>query len=64
MRKSNGFLYFFSKKFGSRTLIIENIKTEDFYKKLSSVFSVERFNKITLNLSGDDEIFLNIKVTL
>ena len=43
---------------------IENIKTEDFFAKLSSVFSLEKFNKITLNISGDDEIFLNIKVTL
>ncbi len=41
---------------------VEKTKTEDFFRELSSVFSVEKYNDISLRIDGDDAVFLNIKV--
>jgi hypothetical protein len=41
---------------------IENIKTEDFYKKISEKFSIEKYNEIKLNRAEEDEVFLNVKI--
>lgn len=41
---------------------IEKEKVNGFYDKISSVFSVEKYNEITLNRAGDDEVFVNVKL--
>ncbi len=43
---------------------IETLKTEDYYNSLSSVFSIEKFSKLSLNRVEDDEVFLNVKILI
>jgi hypothetical protein len=37
-------------------------KVSVFYGKISSTFSVEKYNEIKLNRAGEDEVFLNVKI--
>jgi len=41
---------------------IEKEKVSGFYGKISSTFSVEKYNEIKLNRAGEDEVFLNVKI--
>lgn len=41
---------------------IEKEKIDGFYAKLTEVFSVEKFNEVTLNRVGDDVVFVNVKI--
>ncbi len=66
LTRSYGFIVDY-KKFASDYFIleieIENVKIGDYFSKLTTNFSIEKYNEISLNKMGDDIVFLNIKIS-
>ena len=41
---------------------VESVKVAGFYDRLSAAFNVEKYNEISLNRAGDDEVFINVRI--
>ena len=41
---------------------VESVKVAGFYDRLSAAFNVEKYNEISLNRAGDDEVFVNVRI--
>ncbi|MBR2105498.1 MAG: hypothetical protein IKQ30_00790 [Bacteroidales bacterium] len=41
---------------------VESVKVAGFYDRLSAAFNVEKYNEISLNRVGDDEVFVNVRI--
>ena len=41
---------------------VESVKVAGFYDRLSAAFTVEKYNEISLNRVGDDEVFINVRI--
>lgn len=41
---------------------VESVKVAGFYDRLSAAFNVEKYNEISLNRVGDDEVFINVRI--